>query len=318
MTSAAQPGGTFFERKSMRTFPKHILSIADQVQSFLDAGMMIESTADAETVLARVGYYRLRGYCFQWYDNRKKKYREGTSFSNLSRLYLFDHQLSQLLFAYSSQIEIALRARFTDAMLVYNDALILMDPSVCDDKTNYWKNLSVLSNEIARSNDVFIDHHFHHHEGQIPLWAAIEVTTFGNLSKLIKNMSTDPNGAYPLLAKYYMYKTQNGNNARPSKKMLTSWIQAVSIVRNICAHNGRLYNRTISTIPELLHSDRIMPQPHHNGLYQILLAMKYLRPDDDSWTVFVSNLEKLIDQYSDVVLTTCLNFPSDWRTHLAL
>lgn len=302
----------------MRQYSKHILTIPDQVQSYIDAGMTVDSTSDAEKALAQIGYYRLRGYCFQWYDNNTKKYQPGTSFSDLLQLYTFDSKLSQLVFSYASQIEISLRARFIDAMIVYNDTLILMDPAVFDDKQKYWSNLSSLSSEIARSSDVFIEHNYRNHDGIIPLWAAVEVTTFGNLSKLIKNMATDTNGAFPRLADYYKYTSQNGNFVKPSKKSLSSWIQAVSTVRNICAHNGRLYNRAITTTPELLNIDRIVPQPRHNGLYQILLAMKYLRPDDESWRNFVKDLTALLSEYSKVVVITCMNFPSDWANHFTV
>lgn len=57
-------------------------------------------------------------------------------------------------------------------------------------------------------------------------------------------------------------------------------MQGVSILRNMCAHNSRIYNRTIYTTPEILNADKVTPAPAHNGLYQILLAMKYLRSSD--------------------------------------
>ena len=81
--------------------------------------------------------------------------------------------------------------------------------------------------------------------------------------------------------------------------MLASWIQGVSVLRNMCAHNSRIYNRTIHTTPEILDADKITPPPAHNGLYQILLAMKYLRSSDEEWTVFVNAFDKLIQNNSD-------------------
>ena len=63
------------------------------------------------------------------------------------------------------------------------------------------------------------------------------------------------------------------------------WI--LSFTGNMCAHNSRIYNRTIHTTPEILDADRITPPPVHNGLYQILLAMKYLRSSDEEWTAFM-------------------------------
>ena len=72
----AQPGGTFsFMGCFMYQYPKQILTIEQQVQSYVDAGMEITSYEDVEKVLKTIGFYRLRGYSFHLYDNTTKKYK---------------------------------------------------------------------------------------------------------------------------------------------------------------------------------------------------------------------------------------------------
>ena len=66
----------------MYKYPKQILTISQQVQSYIDAGMEIGNQSDVEKVLKTVGYYRLRGYSFHLYDNNTKKYVPGTKFEN--------------------------------------------------------------------------------------------------------------------------------------------------------------------------------------------------------------------------------------------
>ena len=100
--------------------------------------------------------------------------------------------------------------------------------------------------------------------------------------------------------------------------MLISWIQGVSVLRSIYTHNSRIYNRTIHTPTEILDVDKIMPPPAYNGLYQILLAMKYLRSSDEEWTVFINSFDKLIQNNSDVVSLTAMNLPTDWKDHLSV
>ena len=236
----------------MHTYPKIILSIPQQIQSYIEAGMKVSSRQEAETALETIGYYRLRGYCYHLYDNEKKQYRDGTNFSDIISLYRFDVKLSHLIFEMLSAIEVALRVRLTESLLTYGDSLILNDPAVFADKKLYWKNMGNISAEIARSNDVFIRHNFNKHEGQIPLWAAVEVMSFGTLSKTIKNLKTGEGTAYAKFAEFYKYKTQRGNFVKPDKKMLSSWIYAVSILRNMCAHNSRIYNRAINTTPDII------------------------------------------------------------------
>ena len=86
----------------------------------------------------------------------------------------------------------------------------------------------------------------------------------------------------------------------------------------MCAHNSRIYNRTIHTTPEILDVDKVTPPPVHNGLYQILLAMKYLRSSDEEWRVFVDAFDELIQNNIGVISLTAMNLPVDWKAHLSI
>ena len=300
----------------MYRYLKQILTIEQQIQSYIDAGMEIESYDQVEDALRTIGYYRLRGYSFQLYNNDSKKYVVGTKFENILQLYQFDQKLSNLIFSMISKIEVALRVRLVEALLIHNDVLILQDSSIFKDKKMYWRNMSTISSEIARSNDVFIKHNFKNHEGEIPVWAIVEVLSFGTMSKIIKNLKTGLDSAYVILANNYKYVSKKGNLVRPSQKMFTSWVQGISILRNMCAHNSRIYNRTIHTTPEILDVDKIIPTTSHNGVYQILLAMKYLRASNQEWMEFVNKLEKLLEENQDVIDLAAMNMPIDWKEHL--
>lgn len=113
-------------------------------------------------------------------------------------------------------------------------------------------------------------------------------------------------------------KVKKGNFVNPSQKMFASWVQAVSVLRNMCAHNPRIYNRTIHTTPEILDTDKVIPSPAHNGLYQILLAMKYLKSSAGEWSLFVEELDTLIQNHDSVLSLTAMNMPGDWKAHLSI
>ena len=114
----------------MYQYPKQILTIAQQVQSYIDAGMVITSRADVEKTLKSVGFYRLRGYSFHLYDNTSKKYVPGTKFEDILKLYQFDQELSALVFPMISKIEVALRVRLVEALLIHGEPLVLQDSSI--------------------------------------------------------------------------------------------------------------------------------------------------------------------------------------------
>lgn len=80
----------------MYQYPKQILTITQQVQSYIDVGMVITSRADVEKALKSVGFYRLRGYLFHLYDNATKKYVLGTKFEDILKLYQFDQEFKSL------------------------------------------------------------------------------------------------------------------------------------------------------------------------------------------------------------------------------
>lgn len=302
----------------MYQYPKQILTITQQVQSYINAGMTITSYKDVEEALKSIGFYRLRGYSFHLYDNSTKKYVPGTKFDEILKLYQYDQEISILIFSMISKIEVALRVRLVEALLVHGDALILQDSSIFKEKKMYWQNMSAIASEIARSNDVFIRHNFDKHEGEVPVWARVEVLSFGTLSKIIKNLKTGPGSVYSILAANYQYISKKGNVVTPSQKMFASWVQGVSVLRNMCAHNSRIYNRTIHTTPEILDADKITPPPLHNGLYQILLAMKYLRSSNKEWTEFAEEVDKLIQNNNSVINLAAMNLPIDWKAHMSV
>ena len=302
----------------MYQYSKPYLSVAQLIQKLKNSGMEIYSHEEAEKAFNTIGYYRLKGYCHHKFDNTTNQYIVGTNLSDVIRLYDFDTKISHLIFEYISQIEVALRVRLVNAFQPTQDAVALNDPSFFKNKEHYWKYQGAIASEIARSSDGFIAHNFDNHDGAIPIWAAVEIMSFGTLSKMIKNLKSGQNSVLSSIIQNYKYKNSNGQLINPSKDMFTSWIQAVSVMRNICAHNSRIYNRTITSTPQLIHTDCIVPQPRFNGLYQIMLAMKYLRPNDESWNIFVGNFKALLNQYSNVCELNRINFPKDWEAHFQL
>ncbi len=129
----------------MYQYPKQILAIAQQVQSYIDAEMVIASRADVEKALKSIGFYRLRGYSFHLYDNTTKKYVPGTKFEDILKLYQFDQELSVLIFSMISKIEVALRVRLVESLLIHGEPLVLQDSSIFKEKKLYWQLITSIN-----------------------------------------------------------------------------------------------------------------------------------------------------------------------------
>lgn len=302
----------------MKAYPKTIHSTSDLIMDLQNKGMIIPDVAIATEMIDQIGYYRLRGYAFHFLDKCTNKFVPETDFDSVLQLYRFNCELSSLLFAMISKIEVALRARLCNALLLLDDPMIQLDPSLFNDKRLYWRNLGTLCSEISRSDEVFIAHNYINHDGQIPIWAAVEVMSFGNLSKFISNLHTGVGTPFSKLASYYTYTSPKGNTATPSLDMISSWIHSIVILRNMCAHNSRIYNRSTNKRPIILDCDKQSPKPRFYGLYQMILSMKYLRPSHSEWTEFVYALNNLLIRYTNYVDIEKIHFPQDWYKHLLL
>ncbi len=301
----------------MYEYDKDIKTTEELLRNWSNKGMKIGEPNEAKEIIENIGYYRLKGYCSHLRDKDTGVFKCGTDFEKIVSLYDFDSKLSNLIFDFIMKIEVSLRARLASALLLHEDSFILNNPSIFSGKSEYWQNQSSIANEISRSKDAFIKHHFEKYEGVIPIWAVVEVMTFGTLSKVIKNLKPKDKAA-KYLAENYKYKKDSGNSVKPSHDMLSSWVYSVSTLRNICAHNSRIYNRIISITPQIIDPDKISPDLNNNYLYKVLLAMKYLRPTDKSWRCFYNGLESLLNDYTDVVDLERLSFPPDWKNHLSI
>lgn len=316
---AHKPAGLFcFRGKDMYIYPKDYLTVEELIEKLRKNGMQINSEVNVKIALTNIGYYQLKGYSSQFIDPSTGKYEDGTTLDVVLRIYHFDFELSRLLFSYTSQIEVSLKARLVNSFQITQDALVLNDPSLFNNKKVYWKNLGKIALQINQSCDAFVEHNFTNYEGAIPIWAIVEVMSFGTLSKIIKNLKTGNNTIFSGMLEYYKFQNRSGNFGKPSKNMFASWIQSVTILRNICAHNGRIYNRSINIQPQIIRSDAIIPRPQINGLYQVMLSMKYLRPTDESWMNFIHEFKALLDKYDDVCDLQKLSFPEDWENHFEL
>ncbi|MBT9777060.1 hypothetical protein GPL15_11160 [Clostridium sp. MCC353] len=69
----------------------------------------------------------------------------------------------------------------------------------------YWRNQGTIASEISRSNVIFIEHNFYNHEGAIPLYASVEVMSFGTISKTIKNIFS-PHSLTPIFTHHSLIK----------------------------------------------------------------------------------------------------------------
>ena len=203
--------------------------------------MLFRNENDAPHFLKNISYYRLKGY---WWDMQKDTinhiFNNDSYFEDVLDRYNFDRHLRLILFDAIERIEIALRAKMIYHLSLNYGSLWYLNDTLVNDKNMHVQHLSDLQKEFNRSQEIFIKDHktrFPNHDSDS--WKIFEVASMGTLSKLYKNLS------HQLPEKSIIAK-EMGLNLHSE---LSSWLEAITYVRNIVAHHSRLWSRNMVKRP---------------------------------------------------------------------
>ena len=224
--------------------PKPHKTYREQVALLTDRGMRIDSQADAESLLRRVGYYTLSGYSYPFRFKeanglRTGRFRPGTSLAQIQSLWEFDNRLRAAAFGPLQHVETFLRALLgyslgeINPMIHRNPALLSIDRA-----SDYPRWVSKLDQQVRESREEFIVHHREKRSSVVPIWVAVDVLDWGGLSYLYSFAPLQVRDH--VAAEFALTAAQ-----------LKSWMKALNVVRNVCAHHSRFYNRYYSLTPKL-------------------------------------------------------------------
>jgi len=277
----------------------------DQMRKLRERECEISDEEFCRRVLAKVNYYRLSAY-FLTYKQSDGNYLPDTSFDKAYRVYEFDRKLRGILFAAIEEVEISMRAEIAYFHAHTYGALGYMDSANHNGKHDHERFREQLEREVSASaTALFVKHHQKKYGGKFPIWVAVELFTFGMLSRFYADMKTDGQNAVA-----GMLSTSVAN--------VKSWLHCCTVLRNICAHYGRLYFRTFSVIPANRNLTKLPDDCATDKLFGAVYALRGLFLDKQRWnSEFMPSLSALIDEYSDVVELRHIGFPNEWKVVLA-
>ena len=218
---------------------------------------------------------------------------------------MFDRELKGIFFDIIAAIEIELKTKISNHLALKYGALEYINNRIFDDKIDknglsyHEKLLSRFQYEVERHKNVpFVKHHIDNYNSDFPIWVAVELFSFGNTGTL-----------YDIMLIEDKKEISNTYNARP--KHLMSWILALVEVRNICAHDNRLYNMPLKQTP-FLYSENIKYRSNYNRLFPIAIIIKKITNNREIWSSFFSKMQCIFKKYEDVVNLAFLGFPENW------
>ena len=120
------------------------------------------------------------------------------------------------------------------------------------DVLKHAEDLVKVAQEIKKSKEAFVEHYYARYgePGLPPIWAIVETFSLGQLSRWFQN--TKESAMKRDIMRYF---------GMPTVEAFEGVLHALTPVRNLCAHHGRLWNR-------LLHSGfpACMSSVHHCSL----------------------------------------------------
>lgn len=290
-------------------YQKAALPIADQIQRLQDRGLIIPDKHRAAHYLGNISYYRLRAYTYPFQDNEDANHPfiQEISFDEILNFYVFDRQLRSLLFNAIEKIEIAFRTQIIYRYALEYGAFWHLDTSLFNDVMFFAQHKTSLDREVSRSKETFIKHYKKTYKdpNTPPSWMALEVSSMDLLSKIFSNLRRDK-GPKDEITEYFGLKDVD---------TMENWFHCLSILRNLCAHHSRVWNRRMTkmkiprkTLNPFIENKNILPYK----VYTYITAINYILNIISPGHHFKANLLDIMEN-CPLAQEKEMGFPENWK-----
>lgn len=273
----------------------------EQLNILKRKNIIISNEEQALEILSRINYYRLSAYGLTLKKDDKDEYKDEITFEQLIRIYDFDKKLREVFLYFLEAVEIEFRTKI--AYYHAHDFGALGYENAKNFKSDRYHSLFLekLQKGIQQSSkELFVMHHKSKYKGLFPFWVAIEVTSFGDLSLLYRNLLRETK-----------VKVIKHLNVPP--ETVSSWLHTLSYIRNVCAHYGRLYGKNLIIKPSLTDVKGV--EIDNNSVFSVVFILTHFLQQRDR-TNFIIILRRLIKEYSNDINLNHIGFPEDWEAIL--
>ena len=281
-------------------------SYEEQARRLMDVHNLNAGNADrARHILSTVNYYRLTTYGKHMRrEDNPELFVDGVTLDDLYDLYQFDMGLRHQLLPVLEFFEVQLRAKLSYHLaMTYGSTGYTNSANFRLDKQSQGSHKSLMNKfriEVDREDDLaFVRHHQRKYGGKFPIWAAVELFSFGMIAQLYAMMTEDDQWA---ISREY----------RLTPEEFSALIGAAVDVRNICAHYARLYNQPIEDHP-------ILPpkyaQYDSDLVFPVVLMLRVAAGGHRVYSDMIRGIRQLAEDFPQADLALC-GFPEDWEAVL--
>ncbi len=280
-------------------YKKPPLTYDEQLDLLLSRGLQVANRVSALNCLRNISYYRLSAYYLPF--KQSEEFKPNVWFEDILNLYSFDRKLRLLVMDAIEPIEIALRSQVIYHLSHAYGAFGYLNGKNFSHRFKHREWLVHINELIEDASETFVVHYKNKYTSSksMPLWMALEVVSFGGLSRLYRGLL----GAdQQIISKQYGLQDT----------VLSSWLHILVYIRNLCAHHARLWNRILTFKPKLPEKAVAWKGISNTRIYSVLAMMQYLINQINPKSAWKEKLFSLLQEYPCVPLAV-MGFPDDWQ-----
>lgn len=234
----------------------------------ISKGVMIYDKNDALDKIKKYSYYSIiNGYktVFKTIDNN---YKENVAFDEIYALFEFDKNLRLIFLKYILEIETVIKsllAEILSSKYGIKDYLIVNNFDDAVDEMVIQKLIDKINEEIDKQygKQEALTHYINEY-GFVPPFVLTKILTLGELSRL-----------YTMLKQ--VDRQSISKEFKISDKLLKQIMKNITMVRNICAHNDRLFSFHSKFLIAFKNIDKnYNNKDNSTNLYMIMRSMQLL------------------------------------------
>ncbi len=293
-------------------YVKEFKTIEEQADLMISRGLICDKPV-LEERLQWINYYRLSGYLYPFRQENSDNYIEGTSLDVIWNRYCFDRKLRLLILDGIARIEVGIKTVIIQVFarnkgpFGYTERASL--PNIDDDE--FYGLIQKLRDDAVSSKAQFVlafKEKYGVEHPDLPLWMAMELMTFGSMLKFYEGMEKE-------------LQNEIAEKFNQQKASFITWLKSLNVVRNICAHHDRLWNRVLGVKPVLYpksdekkrKSKWFNPIPVSNSrifaIITIIIESLSVIAPKSGWK---NRLIELLEENSNIPLFE-MGFPKKWK-----
>ncbi len=307
---------------------KPFLTIAQQVELLQSRGLVIANTAETSEYLLSNNYYNIINGYGKYFTQGDDNYNSGATFEEISRLYMFDKEMKQVLLEAILTAEAHLKAifayRFAEA---YQDMPYPYLNVGCYDSAQVLtvaETIAKLSRIISKQQRIKSSSIYNSIKkyNNVPVWILVNYIDFGELRHMLASCNTKLQNKVSIDIGSFI-RQHMADYGLFSPETMMSFIANMNDVRNICAHNNRLLDyrcRRDSKYWQPLHSRYdIGADDERSSVYSVFLSLQcflsqeeYARLHNTIRKRMTTRLQNNLHSISPNRILNTLGFPNDW------